>query len=58
MKHIDIDGKILREILAEVQLGVVKLKIKELDDEINKLEEILNYSVDYDSALRASRHLG
>lgn len=58
MKNIDIDGKLIRDILAEVQLTIIKTKIKELDDEINKLEKLLNHSIDYDAAARASRYLG
>jgi len=55
MQSIEITGKIILEVKAELQLGIVRIKIKELDGEIDKLIKLLeevNYYETKDSDYR------
>lgn len=57
--HIDIDGKLVRECLAELKLAEIKLKIKELDHEIENLKKLLDdYDPDIDDCVDSIRRLG
>jgi len=42
MNGLNIESEVILECLAELQLSIVRLKIKELTNEIDKLEKLIN----------------